>query len=139
MGAVIELGRRAGFLSAWSNAGRGGKLQKRYTATAEFLETLIAATVEPDEPLEFPEFLDRLRDSFGILVGRPEDDALIRLNNLHGQQFGPPTAFDEEDLRRNVEEMRKLVVESGYGRAVLPPSNVSPQSTTGGCTLRRTH
>jgi hypothetical protein len=25
VGAVIELGRRAGFLSPWSNAGRGGK------------------------------------------------------------------------------------------------------------------
>jgi hypothetical protein len=117
VGAVIELGRRAGFLSPWSNSGRGGKLQKRYTATAEFLETLIAATVEPDEPLEFPEFLDRLCDSFGIVVGRPEDDALIRLNNLRGDQFGPSTTFDEEDLRRNVEEMRKLVVESGYGKA----------------------
>lgn len=117
VGAVIELGRRAGFLSPWSNAGRGGKLQKRYTATAEFLETLIAATVEPDEPLEFPEFLDRLRDDFGIVVGRPEDDPLIRLNNLRAEQFGPETALNEEDLRRNVEEMRRLVVESGYGKA----------------------
>lgn len=117
VGAVIELGRRAGFLSPWSNAGRGGKLQKRYTATAEFLETLIAATVGPDEPLEFPEFLDRLRDLFGIVVGRPEDDPLIRLNNLRGEQFGPETALNEEDLRRNVEEMRRLVVESGYGKA----------------------
>ena len=35
--------------SAWSNQGRGGKLRKRYTATAEFLETLVAATIEPDD------------------------------------------------------------------------------------------
>jgi hypothetical protein len=117
IGAAIELGRRAGFLSPWSNAGRGGKLQKRYTATAEFLETLIAATVEPDDPLEFPEFLDRLRDDFGIVVGRPQDDQIIRRNNLYDEQFGPSTAINEEDLRLNVEEMRKLVVESGYAKA----------------------
>lgn len=117
VGAVIELGRRAGFLSPWSNTGRGGKLQKRYTATAEFLETLVAATVDPQTPLEFPEFLDRIREDYGIVVGRPEDDPLIRRNNLRDEQFGPTTAINEEDLRRNVEEMRRLVVESGYGKA----------------------
>ncbi len=37
IGSLVELGRRAGFLSPWANSGRGGKLQKRYTATAEFL------------------------------------------------------------------------------------------------------
>ena len=82
IGSLVELGRRAGFLSPWANSGRGGKLRKRYTATAEFLETLVAATVDPNEPLEFPEFLDRLKDDFGILVGRPEDDPIIRRNNL---------------------------------------------------------
>lgn len=117
IGAVIELGRRAGFLAPWSNAGRGGKLQKRYTATAEFLETLIAATVEPDNPLEFPEFLDRIRSAFGIVVGRPEDDLTIRQNNLNDGQFGPTTAINEEDLRRNVQEMRELIIESGYAKA----------------------
>ena len=117
IGALVELGRRAGFLSPWHNQGRGGKLQKRYIATAEFLEILIASTVEPDEPLEFPEFLDRLRESFGIVVGRPDDDGAIRRNNLGDSQFGPVTSINEEDLRRNVEEMRRLVVESGYAKA----------------------
>lgn len=117
IGALVELGRRAGFLAPWHNQGRGGKLQKRYCATAEFLEILIAATVEPGEPLEFPEFLDRLRAHFGIVVGRPDDDAAIRRNNLHDTQFGPVTSINEEDLRRNVEEMRRLVVESGYAKA----------------------
>src|SRR5262249_20838538 len=55
IGSLVELGRRAGFLAPWSNQGRGGKLRKRYTTTAEFLETLVAATVEPDDPAEFPE------------------------------------------------------------------------------------
>ena len=118
IGSLIELGRRAGFLTPWANTGRGGKLQKRYTATAEFLETLVAATVEPEEPLEFPEFLDRVRDDFGILVGRPEDDPLIRGNNLVSQeQFGPPTSINEEDLRRNVDALRHLLVETGYGKS----------------------
>ena len=117
IGSLVELGRRAGFLSPWANSGRGGKLQKRYTATAEFLETLVAATVDPYEPLEFPEFLDRLKDDFGILVGRPEDDPIIRRNNLSPEQFGPPTSINEEDLRRNVAELRHLLVETGYGKS----------------------
>jgi hypothetical protein len=117
IGALIELGRRAGFLAPWSNVGRGGKFHKRYAATAEFLETLVASTVEPDEPLEFPEFLDRLRDDFGVVVGRPEDDLLIRHNNLFDDQFGPTTAINEEDLRRNVALLRELVVESGYAKS----------------------
>ena len=118
IGSLIELGRRAGFLSPWSNSGRGGKLQKRYTATAEFLETLVAATVDREDPLEFPEFLDRIRNDFGILVGRPEDDPIIRRNNLSSlEQFGPMTSINEEDLRCNVAALRQLLVETGYGRS----------------------
>jgi hypothetical protein len=118
IGSLIELGRRAGFLAPWSNQGRGGKLRKRYTATAEFLETLVAATVEPDDPAEFPEFLDRLRDGFGVVVGRPQDDAVIRHTNLRDEEFWPSVvSINEEDLRRNVEEFRELLVESGYAKA----------------------
>lgn len=118
IGSLIELGRRAGFLAPWSNQGRGGKLRKRYTVTAEFLETIVAATVEPDEPMELPEFLDRLRDSFGVVVGRPEDDAIIRRTNLRDDEFWPSlVSINEEDLRCNVEEFRKLLVESGYAKA----------------------
>jgi hypothetical protein len=118
IGSLIELGRRAGFLAPWSNQGRGGKLRKRYTATAEFLETLVAATVEPNDPVEFPEFLERLRDLFGVVVGRPEDDAIIRHTNLRDEEFWPAiVSINEEDLRRNVEEFRELLVESGYAKA----------------------
>lgn len=118
IGSLIELGRRAGFLAPWSNQGRGGKLRKRYTATAEFLETLVAATVEPDRPVEFPEFLDSLRGHFGVVVGRPEDDAVIRHTNLRDKGFWPAIiSINEEDLRRNVEEFRGLLVESGYAKA----------------------
>ena len=114
--------------------GRGGKLQKRYAATAEFLETLIAATVEPDHPLDFPEFLDRLRNDFGVVVGRPEDDATIRMSNLADRQFGPPTPINEEDLRRNVERMRHLVVETGFAKAYADGRTVvttAPQEVIG--------
>jgi hypothetical protein len=118
IGSLIELGRRAGFLAPWSNQGRGGKLRKRYTATAEFLETLVAATVEPDDPVEFPEFLDRLRSNFGVVVGRPEDDGVIRRTNLLDDDFWPAVvSINEEDLRRNVDEFRDLLVESGYAKA----------------------
>lgn len=118
IGSLIELGRRAGFLTPWSNQGRGGKLRKRYTATAEFLETLVAATVEPDEPMEFPEFLNRLREYFKVVVGRPEDDAAIRHVNLHQGGTGHPVvSINEGDLRDNVSELRKLLVQSGYAKA----------------------
>jgi len=118
IGSLIELGRRAGFLAPWSNQGRGGKLRKRYTATAEFLETLVAATVEPDDPAEFPEFLERLRDYFGVVLGRPEDDRVIRHTNLRDEEFWPAlVSINEADLRRNVEEFRERLVESGYAKA----------------------
>ena len=117
IGSLVELGRRAGFLSPWANSGRGGKLQKRYTATAEFLEILVTATVDPDDPLEFPEFLVRLKDDFGIVLGRPQDAPVIRRNNLSPEQFGPPTSINEEDLRRNVSALRHLLVEIGYGKS----------------------
>ena len=118
IGSLVELGRRAGFLSPWANQGSGGKLRKRYTATSEFLETLVAASVEPDEPVEFPEFLGRLRGAFGVVVGRPEDDAIIRRANLRDGAFSQAiVSINEEDLRRNVEEFRHLLVESGYAKA----------------------
>lgn len=117
IGFLTELGRRAGYLTPWANQGRGGKLQKRYGITAEFLETLIAATVEPSQPLDFPEFLDALLEQFGIVVGRRQDDSVIRANNLLGSQFGTPTSISEEDLRLNVDALRGAVLETGYAKA----------------------
>jgi hypothetical protein len=114
---LSELGRRAGYLTPWANEGRGGRLQKRYGITAEFLEILVGATVDPGEPLDFDEFLDRLRENLGIVAGRPDDSAAIRANNLRGRAFGTPVAFSEEDLRQNVAALRRLVVESGYAKS----------------------
>jgi hypothetical protein len=114
---LTELGRRAGYLRPWANAGRGGRLQKRYGVTAEFLEILVAATVEPDNPLEFPEFLDALRDVFGIVAGRWEEDEVIRRNNLRPGQFGMPVSVAEEDLRMNVEALRQALLHTGYAKS----------------------
>jgi hypothetical protein len=113
---LTELGRRAGYLTPWANEGRGGRLQKRYGLTAEFLEILIGATVQPNEPVDFGEFMDRLRDNFGIVLGRQGDADVIRRNNLGAKQFGTPVALNEEDLRLNVQRMRKLIEESGYAK-----------------------
>jgi hypothetical protein len=113
---LTELGRRAGYLTPWANQGRGGRTKKRYGASAEFLETLVAATVEPDELLDFGEFLDRLRDSFGVLAGRAQDDDAVHTCDLDGQLWTTTTSIAEEDLRMNVEALRVAVLDTGYGR-----------------------
>jgi hypothetical protein len=113
---VTEVGRRAGYMTPWAVQGRGGKLQKRYGLNDEFLEVLVAATVEPDNPLEFNEFLDRLRDDYGIVVGRPKDDEVIRRNNLNNAQFGTPTSITEEELRLNVAALRRAIESIGYAK-----------------------
>ena len=92
-------------------------LCRYYSLTAEFLETLIASIVEPDNPLEFPEFLDQVREYFGIVVGRPEDDLIIRSNNLYTDKFGTPTSINEEELRDNVLRMREILIETGYAKS----------------------
>lgn len=114
---LTELGRRAGYLAPWANQGRGGRQMKRYGVTAEFLETLIAATVAPDEPLEFAEFLNELEDTFGIVVGRAQDDSAIRRNNLNDEQFGSPISISEEDLRLNVAALKNAVEATGYAKS----------------------
>ncbi|MEH0843117.1 hypothetical protein V6U81_12090 [Micromonospora sp. CPCC 205711] len=117
VGFLTELGRRAGYLTPWAATGRGGRLQKRYGITTEFLETLVAATVEPGQPLDFPEFLDELRINYGIVAGQRSDDQIVRRNNLAAMPFGTPTSVTEEDLRLNVEALRRAILEAGYAKA----------------------
>src|SRR5690606_23710484 len=113
---LTELGRRARYMTPWAVQGRGGKLQKRYGLNDEFLVVLVAATVEPDDPLEFHEFLDRLLDDYGIVVGRPKDDDVIRRNNLNHAQFGTPTSIPEEELRLNVKALQRAIESIGYAK-----------------------
>lgn len=117
IGYLTELGRRAGYLTPWAVQGRGGKTLKRYGITAEFLETLVAATIETDAPTTVDEFLDMLRLRFGLVAGRGVDDEDVRRNNLLGQPWGTPTSIAEEDLRMNVTALKDALVETGYAKA----------------------
>jgi hypothetical protein len=113
---LTELGRRAGYLTPWANQGRGGRLKKRYGVTAEFLETLVAATVELDDMVDFGDFLTELRESFGILAGRAQDDDAVRTCNVRHEQWTSQTTIAEEDLRMNVEALRQALLDTGYAR-----------------------
>lgn len=113
---LTELGRRAGYMTPWANQGKAGKLQKRYGVNAEFLEILVASLVDPGDELEFGELLTRAREQFGIVVGRPSDDEVIRHNNLNGMPFGTPVSVREEDLRDNVEAFRRAIENIGYAK-----------------------
>ena len=58
-----------------------------------------------------------LRRNYGIVVGRRGDDEVIRANNLNGTTFGTPTSIAEEDLRGNVEALRRSILEIGFAKA----------------------
>ena len=100
--ALLALGRRSGYLLPYDDRGRGGKEHKRYGANAEFAEVLVASTVAPGEPIDFDEFLDRLRESFGIVVGRRIDFEIIRNNDLRrGALMQRSVSVNENDLRQS--------------------------------------
>lgn len=118
--SLLALGRRSGFLLPYDNRGRGGKEHKRYGATAEFAELLVISTVRPDEPLDFDEFLDRLRSSFGIVIGRTSDFALIRGNDLRLKEDASmqrSVSVLESDLRMNLHAFRDLMIDIGFAKA----------------------
>ena len=114
----ISLGRRAGYLLPYSNQGQGGKEHKRYGANAEFAEIIVAATVAPGDPMEFDEFLDQLRESFGIVVGRRTDFEIIRRNDLRpkGSQW-KTVSVNENDLRANLHAFRDLIIDIGFAKS----------------------
>lgn len=116
--ALLALGRRAGYLLPYDNRGRGGREHKRYGANAEFAELLVAATVRPGDPLDFDDFLDTLRDSFGIVVGRTTDFDVIRLNDLRpGAPIRRSVSVNETDLRANLVAFRDLILDIGLAKS----------------------
>ena len=116
--ALLALGRRSGYLLPYDNRGRGGKEHKRYGVNAEFAEVLVAATVTPGDPLDFDDFLDILRTSFGIVLGRVSDFEIIRRNDLRsGGDIGRSVSVNEGDLRANLTEFRDLIVDIGFGKS----------------------
>jgi hypothetical protein len=116
--SLLALGRRAGYLLPYDNRGRGGKEHKRYGANAEFAELLVAATVTPGDPLDFDDFLDLLRSSFGIVVGRTVDFDVIRHNDLRlGGPVRRSVSVIETDLRANLLAFRDLIIDIGFGKS----------------------
>lgn len=115
---LLALGRRAGFLLPYDNRGRGGKEHKRYGASAEFAELLVASTVTPGDPIDFDDFLDRLRTSFGIVVGRTVDFDVIRHNDLQpGTAIRRSVSVIETDLRANLHAFRDLIIDIGFAKS----------------------
>lgn len=116
---LLALGRRSGFLMPYDNRGRGGKEHKRYGATAEFAEMLVISTVHPDYPVDFDEFLERLRSSYGIVLGGPHDFAAIRANDLRNGNDARRSTVSvlESDLRQNMVAFRDLIIDIGFAKA----------------------
>jgi len=115
---LLALGRRAGYLLPYDNRGRGGREHKRYGANAEFAELLVVSTVTPDETVDFDRFLDRLRDSFGIVLGRPIDFDIIRHNDLQpGPFLRRSISVNETDLRANLHAFRELIIDIGFAKS----------------------
>ncbi len=116
--SLLALGRRAGYLLPYDNRGRGGKEHKRYGANAEFAELLVAATVTPGDPLDFDDFLESLRTSFGIVVGRTVDFDVIRNNDLRlGAPVRRSVSVIEADLRDNLLAFRDLIIDIGFAKS----------------------
>lgn len=116
--AMLGLGRRTGYLLPYDDRGRGGKEHKRYGVTAEFAEILVASTVRSDAPVDFDTFLDRLRDNFGIVVGRPVDFDIIRRNNLRENTKATRSiSVSETDLRQNFLEFKQLILDIGLAKS----------------------
>lgn len=116
--ALLALGRRAGYLLPYDNRGRGGKEHKRYGANAEFAELLVVSTVKPGDPVDFDDFLDRIRDSFGIVVGRSVDFDVIRHNDLRpGDPIRRSVSVIESDLRANLHAFRDLIIDIGFAKS----------------------
>lgn len=116
--SLLALGRRAGYLLPYDNRGRGGKEHKRYGANAEFAEVLVAATVAPGDPLDFDDFLDLLRSSFGIVVGRTVDFDVIRNNDLRPDApVRRSVSVIEADLRANLLAFRDLIIDIGFAKS----------------------
>lgn len=116
--ALLALGRRSGYLLPYDDGGRGGKEHKRYGANAEFAEIIVATTVAPGDPTEFDDFLDRLRHSFGIVVGRRADFETIRRNDLRtGASLQRSVSVNENDLRANLIAFRDLIIDIGFAKS----------------------
>jgi hypothetical protein len=115
--ALLALGRRSGYLLPYDDRGRGGKEHKRYGLNAEFAEILVASVVAPGEPIDFDEFLDQLRESYGIVIGRQVDFDVIRRNDLRSSgSLQRSVSVNENDLRLNIVAFKDLMLDIGLAK-----------------------
>ena len=115
--ALRELGRRGGYLYPYDDRGRGGKEHKRYGANAEFAEILVASVVAPGHPRQFDEFLDDLREKYGIVLGRQREYDAVSRNDLRlGIDLPRSVSINESDLRLNVKQFRDLLIDIGFAK-----------------------
>ena len=66
------------------------------------------------------QFLDRLRDFYGIVIGRTSDFPLIRNNDLRADLDTTErrsVSVNESDLRMNLHAFRDLVIDIGFAKA----------------------
>jgi hypothetical protein len=116
--ALLALGRRSGYLLPYDDRGRGGREHKRYGVNAEFAEVLVAATVARGDPMDFDDFLDTLRLSYGVVLGRATDFDVIRRNDLRPEAaLTRSVSVNEGDLRANLTAFRDLIVDIGFAKS----------------------
>lgn len=99
------LGVRGGLL-----APRGQRaVKKRYAPSPELLEVLLATSMGIDEELELGELAERWRTKFGIVTGAIPTDS---------RDLASALVLDatKEDLVRNAEALREILIEIGYAR-----------------------
>jgi hypothetical protein len=68
--------------------------------------------------MDFDDFLDHLRESFGIVVGRRVDFDIIRNNDLRrGALMQRSVSVNENDLRANLVAFKDLIIEIGFAKS----------------------
>lgn len=88
-------GREIGLVS------RRGTNRFRYAPTDEFVKTLLFATVE--RRMEFGEFLARLFDKYGIVIGDREAERVL-----------PPDEFDRRAFQANARRLEQRLASLGH-------------------------
>jgi hypothetical protein len=89
--------------------------------------------VKPGDPLDFDDFLDILRSSFGVVLGRTVDFEVIRRIDLRaGGEIGRSVSVNEADLRANLTAFRDLIVDIGLAKSYADGRTVVTTDETRG-------
>lgn len=99
------VGVRCGLLAPRGNRA----VRKRYAPSAELVEVLLAATIEPGQEVALDDLATRWWERFSIIVGSREADARdLSTFSIHDAP--------KEALRANAEALRELLISIGYAR-----------------------